>query len=126
MSVLSSFPLLWSQQVPLGGLPSALRGIVSWLLIFGEPTLTIPGLVGGLITWAKIVSLFCLLGWVVSWLTAAFKERIVAQGGPLDIAALVADDQGNLAPRFRKDRLHLSRDGYAAINSALARALRRI
>jgi len=37
-----------------------------------------------------VVSLFCLLGWVAAWLSSAFKERIVARGGWLDVAALVA------------------------------------
>lgn len=42
----------------------------------------------------------------------------------LDVAAMVADERGNVASAFSKDELHLSRDGYAAINPALVRALR--
>jgi lysophospholipase L1-like esterase len=42
----------------------------------------------------------------------------------LDVAAMVADERGNMASAFSKDELHLSRDGYAAINPALVRALR--
>src|SRR5690242_11196708 len=91
MSLLSSLPLLWSQEVPLGGIRTGfLRTVFAWLLIFGEPTMTIPGLWGALITWLKVVSLFCLLGWVAAWLSSAFKERVVARGGWLDVAALVA------------------------------------
>ena len=40
-----------------------------WLFVFGEPDdHDRPACSGGLITWLKVVSLFCLLGWVVSWL----------------------------------------------------------
>ena len=42
----------------------------------------------------------------------------------LDVAAMVADERGNVASGFSKDELHLSPDGYAAINPALVRALR--
>jgi hypothetical protein len=63
---------------------------MTWLFLLGEPTITLPGLLGGLITWLKVVSLFCLVGWVVSWLATALKERTVARGNWLDVAALVA------------------------------------
>ena len=58
--------------------------------MFGEPAFTQRGLFGSFIVWFKVVSLFCLLGWVVSWLTTAFKQRLLAKGSWLDIAALVA------------------------------------
>src|SRR4051794_28720382 len=89
MSVLSPVPLVWSQMT-LQRIPVWLRPTISWLFLFGEPAISIPGLLGGLITWVKVISLFCLLGWTVSWLTAALKERRVARGTWLDIAALVA------------------------------------
>jgi len=89
MSVLLNLPLLIAQAL-LPGVPERWRAILLWLLLFGEPAFTQPGLLGGFITWIKIISLFCLLGWVVSWVAHAFKERTVAQGNWLDIAALVA------------------------------------
>src|SRR4051794_3342248 len=89
MSVLSFFPLVWSQMV-IQQLPAWLRPTISWLYLLGEPSVSVPGLLGGLITWVQGISLFCLLGWGVSWLTTALKERGVARGGWLDIAALVA------------------------------------
>jgi hypothetical protein len=84
-----SIPLLWGQAF-LPGVEGWLRPIMPWLFVFGEPTYTLPGLLGGLITWLKAVSLFCLFGWAASWLVAAMKERTVARGSWLDIAALVA------------------------------------
>src|SRR6266576_2789514 len=89
MSALASLPLLWS-QVFLPGVPERLRGLIAWMLLLGEPSLTTHGLVGGLLSWVKVLSLFCLLGWVVSWVTTALKERTAARGNWLDIAALLA------------------------------------
>jgi len=89
MSALSFLTLLWSQAV-LPGIPKSLQSTVMWLLFFGEPTMTSRGLVGALIFWIKVLSLMSLLGWVVSWVSAALKERTVARGNGLDLAALVA------------------------------------
>jgi hypothetical protein len=87
MSALASISQLWSQAVALAT-PEWLRPTLLWLYLFGSTDVSVPGLVGGLIYWFKVVSLFCLIGWVVSWLVTAFKERLIA-GGKLDIAALV-------------------------------------
>jgi len=89
MSAFLSLPVLLS-QVLLPGVPEQWRATMLWLLLLGEPAFTQPGLLGGLITWVKIISLFCLLGWIVSWVSTALKERTAARGNWLDIAALVA------------------------------------
>jgi hypothetical protein len=89
MSVLSSFLPLWSQAAP-SGIPVWLLPTLKWLFLLGEPGVTRPDLWGSLIDWFKVVSLVCLVGWVVSWLVAAFKERLLASGSWLDIAALLA------------------------------------
>ncbi len=88
MSVLFSLPLLWSQAAP-PGVPAWLLRAIEWLFVYGEPALTIPGIIGGLISWLKVISLLCLLGWVASWVTAALKERYVARGNWLDLAAVL-------------------------------------
>ncbi|HMB07526.1 MAG TPA: hypothetical protein VKP69_27820 [Isosphaeraceae bacterium] len=77
MSVPLSLPWLWSQAIP-PNLPAWQLAALKWLLIFGEPAITIPGLPGGLITWIKVVSLVCLLGWVASWIVGAIKERTIS------------------------------------------------
>jgi ABC-type transport system involved in multi-copper enzyme maturation permease subunit len=84
MSVLSSM-FLWAQAAPV-----RIPAWKWWLLIFGEPGDTIPGLLGGLITWVKALGLFCLVAWVSSWVITALKERKAARTRPLDVAALVA------------------------------------
>jgi ABC-type transport system involved in multi-copper enzyme maturation permease subunit len=72
------------------GAANRLRPLLTWLYVFGEPTVTFPGLTGAVITWLKVISLFCLAGWTLSWLSAAIKERTTGRGSWLDIAALVA------------------------------------
>ncbi|MHC5538280.1 ABC transporter permease [Singulisphaera rosea] len=89
MSALLSLPLLWSQSV-LPGIPDQFRAPVLWLLVFGEPSVTIPGLFGALIDWVKILSLFCLLGWVASWVSTALKERTISKSKWLNAAVLAS------------------------------------
>jgi len=95
MSASFSLPYLLG-LIPLQDFPAALHNFVRWMHVLGEPGRTIPvvnlqdAILAGLITWAKVISLFCLLGWLLSWVTTALKERQVARGSWLDIAALVA------------------------------------
>lgn len=95
MSASYSLPLLWGQMF-LRAVPVQYRALMAWLYLLGEPTAMIAGytpimaIVGGLITWVKVISLFCLLGWVASWLATALKERTVARGNWLDVAALAS------------------------------------
>jgi ABC-type transport system involved in multi-copper enzyme maturation permease subunit len=89
MSASLPFPFVWGQLF-LEGVPAPFRAAMTWLFLLGEPTVTVPGLLGALITWTKVISLFCLLGWVCSWIAAALRARNVAKGSWLDIAALIA------------------------------------
>jgi ABC-type transport system involved in multi-copper enzyme maturation permease subunit len=102
MSVFLSLPLIFAQaQNNAAGFATRWRATLEWLLVLGEPTATLAGLIGGLLTWLKIVSLFCLLGWVLSWITTAFKERTAARAKWLDIAALIAVAAGLVALTLR-------------------------
>jgi hypothetical protein len=74
----------------LPGVPSAWAPAIQWLFVLGEPGISIPGVAGGLITWVKVVSLFALLAWLVSWVVSAYKTRTKARADWLDIASLVA------------------------------------
>lgn len=89
MFELLSLPCLWAQA---GGppQPSRLLTTLSWMFTWGEPAVTVLGFWGGPLTWVKVVGLFCLLGWTVSWLVAAIKNRAAGRGDALDIAGLVA------------------------------------
>ena len=84
--------LIWAQA----GLPSVPAGwlaTLKWLFVFGEPSVTDNGngvAIGGLITWVKVVSLFALLAWLLSWVVTAYRTREKTRGDWLDIAALVA------------------------------------
>jgi len=95
MSAIALIPPLWG-QMSRPNAPPLLENLVRWLYLFGEPMQTIYGtswlamLLGGLLTWVKVVGLFCALGWIVSWLATGVKERVIARGGRLDIAALAS------------------------------------
>jgi len=95
MSASFPIPVFWGQMF-LQGVHGPYRPLMAWLYLLGEPMATIPpntwlaALIGGLITWVKVISLFCLLGWVASWLSASLKERTAARGTWLDYASLAA------------------------------------
>ena len=79
------------QQISsLPGVPAAWAPTVKWLFVLGEPGISIPGVAGGLITWIKVVGLFALLAWLLSWVIASYRTRIKVQADWLDIAAGVA------------------------------------
>ncbi len=61
-----------------------------WLIVWGNPSLTVQGLGGGMITWLKVVGIFCLVGWVTSWLIASLKQprRDAPTFGILDMGAI--------------------------------------
>jgi hypothetical protein len=100
MSASFALPLLWGQMF-LQGVPDRLKSLMTWLFLLGEPTVTMPGFLGALITWLKVVSLFCLLGWVCSWVASALRERKVARLSWLDIAALAAVGGGAVTMLIR-------------------------
>ncbi len=86
------FPwLLWAQaSMPMPGVSARWVPTLKWLFVYGDPGVSIPGVAGGLITWMKVVGLFALIAWVLSWVSAAFRTRDKARGDWLDIASLVA------------------------------------
>jgi ABC-type transport system involved in multi-copper enzyme maturation permease subunit len=90
-----SIPSLWAQGF-LAGVPPQYQKIIGWLFVFGEPNYMIEpttlsmSILSGLVTWMKVISLFCLLGWVASWIATALKERVVRKWSWLDFAALLA------------------------------------
>ncbi len=90
------FAFFLAAKAPDPGMPVGLSNFLQWLYFFGEPLYTaqVQGigtlLFAGVITWVKVVSLFCLLGWTLSWISTALKERQAARGDWLDIAAVSA------------------------------------
>ncbi len=46
---------------------------LQWLFVVGEPSITDGRAFGGILTWAKVLGLFCLLAWVAGWLLAKPK-----------------------------------------------------
>ena len=87
-------PLLWAQAgaaaAPVPEIQPAVRRAVLWFFLACEPSFTLPGLMGGSLTWIKAVGLLCLVGWVGSWLVTAIKERMVGRGKWYDYVAVAA------------------------------------
>ena len=79
------------QQISsMPGIPAWLVPTLKWLFVFGEPGVSTNDALGGFITWLKVVGLFALIAWLLSWVVAAFRTRDRAKADALDIAALVA------------------------------------
>lgn len=77
--------LLLAQAEPPRELPAWLL----WLFTWGEPAVTIGGPLGGLLTWVKVLGLFCLVGWLLAWVVAAVKDQSSkGRAGVLDLLAL--------------------------------------
>ncbi len=93
MLPLLNLSLLWAQSgaPPVaGGLPIWLMNTLRWLYVFGDPELTFPGFLGAVVTFAKVVGLFSLAGWIGAWVVGAMKDRHAPKAKWLDIAALVS------------------------------------
>jgi hypothetical protein len=58
--------------------------------VWGDPSVTIEGPLGQLITFLKIVGLFALLGWIAGWAIGARRDRHVPKAPWLDVVALVS------------------------------------
>ena len=78
------------QTSSLPGLPQWLVPTVKWLFVLGEPGVSTDDTFGGFITWLKVVGLFALIGWLLSWVIAAVRTRERAKVDGLDWAAMVA------------------------------------
>ena len=79
------------QQVSsMPGVPAWLVPTIKWLFVFGEPGVSTNDTFGGFITWLKVVGLFAFIGWLLSWVVAAFRTRERSKADVLDIAAVVA------------------------------------
>jgi len=91
-----SWPLLWAQANapnPPGAVISRAWFItLQWLFLWSDPDSTTKSLFGGFLTWLKVVSLLCLVCWVVCWVVIGLKEGVVGRGRWYDyfgVAALV-------------------------------------
>jgi hypothetical protein len=85
-----SFPL-FAQAQPSAtppGLPAWLAAFLEWLYVFGEVSVTVNGVWGPPLTWLKVVGLFCLVGWVGSWVLNSARQRGMAP--PVRQSTLIA------------------------------------
>ncbi len=68
--------LLWAQAAP-----PKLPDWIQWLLVWGEPALTDARFFGALMTWAKVVGLFCLVGWIVVKVVSTLRSTAAGRIG---------------------------------------------
>ncbi|MDX2036996.1 MAG: hypothetical protein SFX72_10120 [Isosphaeraceae bacterium] len=81
-----SLPLvfLWAQGASApesgpGGVPLWVANALPWFWVWGEPMITEGAWYGALITFTKVVGLFCLIAWVLTWVVKANSERIIVK-----------------------------------------------
>ncbi|HZW34446.1 MAG TPA: hypothetical protein VFF52_27225 [Isosphaeraceae bacterium] len=67
-----------------------LRNLLVWLYLTGDLGFTSNDLLGNFLTWLKVMSLLCLVGWLGYWLVTAIKERVVGQGRWFDFVIVAA------------------------------------
>ncbi len=56
--------------------PVWVQNLLGWLYLIGDPAFTTKGLMGSLLTWTKIIGLFCLMSWIGARTLSAIKQRI--------------------------------------------------
>lgn len=64
---------------------------LQWLYVWGEPAVTDGRSFGGLMTWSKVVGLYCLLAWVVAWLIVSTRSNTIARkSNPIKLSLVLA------------------------------------
>jgi ABC-type transport system involved in multi-copper enzyme maturation permease subunit len=56
--------------------PVWIQNLLGWLYLIGDPAFTTKGVFGSLLTWTKIIGLFCLVSWIGARILSAIKQRI--------------------------------------------------
>jgi uncharacterized membrane protein YhdT len=88
--------LLWAQAPAPAPTPLRLEIAretlirLRWLFLFSDPAATSNNLAGGLLTWLKVMSLICLVCWIVSWLVTGVKQGLVGRGRWFDYLGIAA------------------------------------
>ena len=81
--------LLWA-QAEASGPPAWMGTYIRWMNVWGDPSITIEGPWGSIVSFIKIVGLFSLLGWIAGWAIGARRDRNVPKAPWLDVVALVS------------------------------------
>ena len=64
---------------------------LTWCYIWGEPSVTLGRSWGGLVSWSKVVGLYCLMAWVFGWLlTSARSNTPGSKGSPVKLGMVIA------------------------------------
>ena len=86
-------PAQGGAQAPLPPAPQINPGLfnfMAWAYFVGDPLVGNQNdLLGGTITWLKVMSLISLVSWLFAWLISGVKERVVAVGDWFDYLGIV-------------------------------------
>ena len=64
---------------------------LTWFYVWGEPSVTLARSWGGLVSWSKVVGLYCLMAWVVGWLISSSRSNTPgAKSSPGKLGLMVA------------------------------------
>jgi hypothetical protein len=63
---------------------------LTWFYLLGDPQATTDTLVGGIITWLKVLSLVCLVCWVGYWIVTGLQRGVVGRGRWYDFIGVAA------------------------------------
>ena len=64
---------------------------LTWFYVWGEPSVTLARSWGGLVSWSKVVGLYCLMAWVVGWLIASSRSNTPgAKSSPVKLGLMIA------------------------------------
>jgi hypothetical protein len=100
---IAAWPSVWAQvqanppsaaaaNHPAVEISRATLSKLMWLFLASDPWFMTNDLVGGIMTWFKVMGLLCLICWLVSWVVRGINGKVVGRGhwsDYLGVAALI-------------------------------------
>ncbi len=94
---IAAWPTIWA-QMQVNAPPAAAANLPSrdmlvklmWLFLASDPWFTTNDLVGGLMTWFKVMGLLCMVCWAVAWMVTGVQKKVVGRGQWYDYLGVAA------------------------------------
>lgn len=83
----SLFLLAQGAQPP--GVSAAVQNLANWLVVLGDPNVSVDTWFGPFLTWSKILALLSLLAWIAARVGQGIKDRTALNNKVLDAGALI-------------------------------------
>jgi hypothetical protein len=88
---IAAWPIFWAQvqtnvpavppgPVPGSAIPREQLIRLMWLFLASDPWFSTNDILGGILTWFKVVGLVCLVCWIGSWLVSGVKLGVIGRG----------------------------------------------